>query len=388
MSKNPSTSGPLHVGMTASLQGHFILDKTSGSFTLWVYVNVQSHNYWKDEMIPEGEGSSHLSGLHALVKGYQLPLLFAGALITISFSHFLAFHTLAELFSVGVAIMMFVVVWHTYQFSKNHFLMFLGLGYLWIGVLDVIHTLLYSGMPTAMDHGNMATQFWVATRYLESLLLFASPLFIHRELDRNKAVTVFGLIAILAAGAIFGGLFPDAFIEGEGLTTFKVVSEYIIVTILAGAIYHLSRNRQYIDTNIYYLMVGSLVLTIIAELAFTFYVSVYGISNLVGHIFKIFSFWLIYKGIIRTSLVAPFRALSHELQTVNTLHRQAQQLAKLGHWSMDLATWKIAYSDEACRIFDIDKSSHTHTYEEFLSRVHDEDRQLVGQTLEDGLISA
>ena len=31
MSKNPSTSGPLHVGMTASLQGHFILDKTNGS---------------------------------------------------------------------------------------------------------------------------------------------------------------------------------------------------------------------------------------------------------------------------------------------------------------------------------------------------------------------
>ncbi len=60
-------------------------------------------------------------------------------------------------------------------------------------------------------------------------------------------------------------------------------------------------------------MAFSIVLTILGELAFTFYVSVYGISNLVGHYFKILSFFLIYLALVRASLKKPYETLFREL---------------------------------------------------------------------------
>ncbi|MCP4161278.1 MAG: hypothetical protein GY760_14490 [Deltaproteobacteria bacterium] len=45
--------------------------------------------------------------------------------------------------------------------------------------------------------------------------------------------------------------------------------------------------------------------TIISELSFSFYVSNYSLSNLVGHLFKVASFYMIYKAIIKEGIKTP-----------------------------------------------------------------------------------
>ena len=246
-------------------------------------------------------------------------LVISAALVLLSYHNYLLFHVLAELFAVGVAIIMFVVVWHTYRFSRNHFLMFLGAGYFWIAWLDVAHTVLYFGMPTALDRGNFTSQFWIATRFLEASLLLAAPLFLERPVRRRPLVTLFGAVAATVAAAILLGAFPDTFIEGKGLTPFKVNTEYLIVAILALAMFHLSLHSHQLDRRIFRLMVVCIGLTIGAELAFTFYVSMYGLSNLIGHLFKLFSFWLIYVAIIRTTLAEPFAVMARGSTTYNAV---------------------------------------------------------------------
>ena len=57
--------------------------------------------------------------------------------------------------------------------------------------------------------------------------------------------------------------------------------------------------------------------TIISELAFTFYVSNYGLSNLVGHFFKLFSFMYIYVAIVHTGIENPFKLIFRDLDTAN-----------------------------------------------------------------------
>ena len=84
------------------------------------------------------------------------------------------------------------------------------------------------------------------------------------------------------------------------MTHFKIVSEYIICLILIASLLLLLRSREKFDQYILRLIVWSTLFTIVSELAFTFYISVYGLSNLVGHFFKIFSFYLIYRAIIVT----------------------------------------------------------------------------------------
>jgi hypothetical protein len=62
---------------------------------------------------------------------------------------------------------------------------------------------------------------------------------------------------------------------------------------------------------------------VIAEMAFTFYISVYGISNLIGHYCKIISFYLIYKAIIVTGLQAPYDLLFRNIKKSEEELKQA-----------------------------------------------------------------
>lgn len=53
---------------------------------------------------------------------------------------------------------------------------------------------------------------------------------------------------------------------------------------------------------------------------------------------------------------------------------EAQRVAQLGSWTFDVATDTVRWSEELYRIFDVDKTAFTGSYENFLSRVHPEDR--------------
>lgn len=249
------------------------------------------------------------------------PLILATIVISSSFYNFLLFHTLAEFFSITVAILMCVVAWHTHPFTRNNFLMYLGCGYFWIAVLDMVHTLSYKGMGIVISDGgaNLSSQLWIGTRYLEAFLLLTSPLFLTRELNRKKAFGGYAVAAIAVIVSVFSGYFPHTFIEGQGLTAFKVNSEYVIIFLLLCSMAFLYQKRQHLDKNMMNIMFLSIGLTVCAELAFTFYISVYGISNQAGHIFKLFSFWLIFVAIVRTTLKEPFAIMAQGATTYDAI---------------------------------------------------------------------
>lgn len=56
---------------------------------------------------------------------------------------------------------------------------------------------------------------------------------------------------------------------------------------------------------------------------------------------------------------------------------EAQKLAKLGSWNLNLSTYTLEWSDEIYEIFELDKEKHNPTYEGFLNAIHPEDRELV-----------
>ncbi len=241
-------------------------------------------------------------------------VVFSVLLVVVSLYNFLLFHVLVELFAIGVATLMFVIMWQTYQFSRNNFLMFLGSGYFWIAGLDLIHTLVYKGMDIyPITTASPATEFWITARFLEAILLLTAPLFLIRSLNIRTVFSTFGTFAILAYFLIMTDKFPDAFIEGEGLTPFKIYSEYFIIIILAGAIIHLTYMHRHMNAFVRRVLTISIVLTILAELSFTFYVSVYGLSIIVGHIFKFSSYWLISIAIVRSALHEPYYELEQQI---------------------------------------------------------------------------
>lgn len=62
-------------------------------------------------------------------------LLLSGLYFT-SLHNYLLFHSIAELFSVVVAIGIFMLAWNSRRFLDNSYLLILGIAYLFIGALD------------------------------------------------------------------------------------------------------------------------------------------------------------------------------------------------------------------------------------------------------------
>ncbi len=56
---------------------------------------------------------------------------------------------------------------------------------------------------------------------------------------------------------------------------------------------------------------------------------------------------------------------------------EAQRMAQLGNWELDLANNKLAWSDEIYRIFEIDPAKFGASYEAFIDAIHPDDRELV-----------
>ena len=252
--------------------------------------------------------------------------LLVGLYITSLYS-FLLFHSLAEIFSIVVACGIFMLAWNSRHFLDNNYLLFIGIAYLFIGGLDLIHTLAYKGM--GVFHGynaNLPTQLWIAARCMESLSLLSASFFVGRHLRKNMVLLGYALAAALLLVSIFHwNLFPICYIDGVGLTPFKKFSEYMISLILIASIVMLWKKRSEFDTDVLRLLIVSILLTVASELAFTFYIHVYGFSNLVGHYFKIISFYLIYRAIIKTGLERPYALLFRNLKKSETAFRESEE---------------------------------------------------------------
>ncbi len=57
--------------------------------------------------------------------------------------------------------------------------------------------------------------------------------------------------------------------------------------------------------------------------------------------------------------------------------REAQRIAQVGSWELDLASGRLSWSDEIFRLFEIDPAEFGASYEAFLERVHPDDRERV-----------
>lgn len=211
---------------------------------------------------------------------------------------------------------MFMIAWNSQKYIQSSYLIFIAIAYLFIAGLDLLHTLSYKGMNIFQDYDYYANQLWIAARYLESITLLIAFSFVGRKQKIQPIWTFiiyFFVFCIIVLTIFYWKIFPVCFIEGQGLTPFKRISEYIICLIIIVNMTLLMKNRSQFEASVFRLLFWSMISTIIAELAFTFYISNYGVSNLVGHYFKIFSFYFIYRAIIQTGIQNPYDLIFREL---------------------------------------------------------------------------
>lgn len=253
----------------------------------------------------------------SLGEGMVVLLLLYGTHLT-SHYNYLLFHGLAEIFSILIAGTIAIVAINCWGLVRNQYVLFIGISYLFVGFLDILHTLAFKGMPIFKDYDYYAPQLWIAARYLESIsmLIGLSLLGSEKRVSLPWSMAGYSIVtAGLVASIFYFKVFPVCFVAGQGLTDFKVFSEYIICTIMLGNIALLYWRRQHFTPQVYRLLSGSAILMIGMELCFTLYFSdsMSDAFNKIGHLLKIGTFYLMYKAVIVTAFRDPMQLLFREL---------------------------------------------------------------------------
>ncbi|MDA3956567.1 MASE3 domain-containing protein [Oceanispirochaeta sp.] len=192
----------------------------------------------------------------------------------------------------------------------------LGLGYLAVAILDLLHTLTYQGMNLFESDIFYANQLWICARIFESITIFLFLIYSKRvSIGFYKIASLYLLAFITVLLTIFYfKIFPACFILGKGQTEFKIISEYIICIILGVSLYML-RTKYFLDNEVINTYLSfSIIITILSELSFTLYMDNYGLLNVMGHFLKLISFYFIYKSILLVNVRNPLVIIFEELR--------------------------------------------------------------------------
>jgi diguanylate cyclase (GGDEF)-like protein/PAS domain S-box-containing protein len=95
---------------------------------------------------------------------------------------------------------------------------------------------------------------------------------------------------------------------------------------------------------------------------------------------KISGVYGIYSNI--TERVAAEQALRNSEKEL----REAQQIARLGRWELDLVNNHLKWTPVIFEIFEVDPDKFKASYESFISTIHPDDRQMVDQSYKQSLI--
>lgn len=289
-------------------------------------------------------------GQRGQIDGHFMGLLVVLAAITLARAHsYLLFHSLAELFMVVVAVTTFALAWNLRRHLDNPFLLIAGIAYGPVALLDMLHLLAFKGMGVFEADANLATQLWVAQRGLDAAAVLAATLCGGRRVSARIVLAVLVAAGVALGGLIFTGLFPLCYVEGQGLTTFKIAAEYAMMASFAVAFWRLWSYRQLLPRRLARLLLLAVLLSLLEEAAFTLYVDVAGIFNMVGHLLGAVVAALIYSGVVRYGLSNPQDVLFGQLNALNVRltdaalrdnERAALAMEMLdgGAWEWDMAT--------------------------------------------------
>lgn len=240
--------------------------------------------------------------------------------------NYLLFHTLIELFGVIVSFLIFALVWNSRHLLDSRYLAVIGIASLFSGILGLLHALAYKGMGIFTGHGaDLPTQLWIAFRYLVSLSFLTAPLLMKPRVSDRSILFFYAAVTAVLLWMIFSSRFPACFIEGSGLTRFKIWSEYVIAVIFVAGLGLLHIEREKFDSRVFRWMSAAIVFSVIAELCFTQYVSVYGQANMIGHFFLFGSVALIYRAIVITGIAEPSSILFRDLKLSEERIRESEE---------------------------------------------------------------
>ncbi|OGQ97860.1 MAG: hypothetical protein A2505_02805 [Deltaproteobacteria bacterium RIFOXYD12_FULL_55_16] len=267
---------------------------------------------------------------------------------------FATFHGITEIFSVLVAILVFSTGFHLPEERRPMAQIILAAAFLGVGLLDFFHLMSYPGMADFLTPNtpHKTLIFWLAARLLAGGAMVAYVLLPTSPLPSGRLVRPLILAAVLAYTFSWGyvGIWkpewlPLTYNYTQGLTSFKIAAEWLIIFLLLAALTALLAQKNKPGTALANreILIAALVLMIGSELCFTLYRHLTDTVNALGHIYKVLAFLMIYRGIFLESVRLPILRL-------DMTRRALEQAGKEWQYTFDAINDPVFIHDSHYRV--------------------------------------
>jgi len=245
-------------------------------------------------------------------------VLHASQLVLLEPMFFVFSHTVVEMFSVVVAMLIFATGYRAILSQRKGAVVLLGIGFLGVGVLDFLHTMAYAGMPDAITPNSpqKSMYFWLAARLLAAASLLAYVLLPNGgEISTaRKRLAVACMLAVLVGVAAVGLLTPDQaptlFIPGQGQTALKIGLEWTVIGLNLLTLGALWARRGYLVGESVPILAFTVALAAVSELFFTqIGIIDKDLANAVGHCYKVAAYVFLLEATFSESMRRPLEMI-------------------------------------------------------------------------------
>ena len=236
-----------------------------------------------------------------------------------SIAHYLPLHMALETLAVSIAGLIFAIIWsaRNEQLPRNTLL--LGCAFLGVALLDFGHMLSYRGMSdfVTASSPHKAINFWLAARLFSALALLAVvllPWSVRSDQSALRPLHVLALVLVSVSALyilflFYPQLLPATFIDGQGLTDFKIGFEYTLMglNLIAAAVllWHMRRPKSFNASGLF----AAVAILAQSEFFFTLYGNVTDVYNLGGHIYKVLAYGFLYRAVFTSTVQSPYEQL-------------------------------------------------------------------------------
>ena len=246
-----------------------------------------------------------------------LPLTFGIDLPPLPHDVYLPLHTALEVIAVVIAALIFAVIREQALVQMTLRGAILACAFFAVFWLDLAHLLSYKGMPAYFSENSpeKAINFWLSARLVAAITLCVVMLPIadrRSSLMRYYQLLFTAVVMVVLLHYWFiahPDTVPRTYVDGVGLTPFKIAAEYLVILINLVTVVFILRYRR--SENGFHMpaLLAAVVTMTLSEFYFTLYSELSDSFNIAGHLLKLLSYLFLYRALIYETLASPYAML-------------------------------------------------------------------------------
>lgn len=246
--------------------------------------------------------------------------------------NYVTIHLLIEIFIIVATMSTALQIWTSSKYNLTNRVVYLSSLFMFIGIIEVLHTLSYKGMPFFIYDSDpyIATWFYITSRLILPLGLIAIFSTSEKQVNNDFRIVVWMLVSVLICFTIYIVYIPakilPPLVDENGTTTLKNVLQYLAMAFQIIFIIILVKKHQLTKKkNIYYILAS--VCLIISDILYTTYLDVYDINNFLGHLFQLTAYYMLFQTIYYSSIELPYREVISAKQSLEKSEKEMKKMA-------------------------------------------------------------